>query len=198
WMFAKYDLKYLEDPKGAFGEAEVIKTMVRKGLKEEMPNAAKVLDQFSWTPDDMQAVMLEITNGAEPAEAAAAWVKDNADKVAKWTKGVEKVDGKEIELAYVEWDSEVASTHVVAEVLKNQGFDVTATPLDNAVMWKAVANGEADGMVAAWLPATHADLYAEYKDQVVDLGENLQGARIGLVVPKYMDVNSIEDLKPAE
>ncbi|CDQ40714.1 glycine betaine ABC transporter substrate-binding protein [Virgibacillus salexigens] len=103
-------------------------------------------------------------------------------------------EGKEIELAYVEWDTEVASTHVIGKVLEDQGFDVTLTPLDNAVMWEAVANGEADGMVAAWLPGTHADQYENYGDQVVDLGTNLEGAKIGLVVPEYMDVNSIEDL----
>ncbi|WP_027963849.1 glycine betaine ABC transporter substrate-binding protein [Halalkalibacillus halophilus] len=102
--------------------------------------------------------------------------------------------GEEVELVYVEWDSEIASTHVVATAMENAGFDVTVTPLDNAVMWQSVANGEADGMVAAWLPATHGDLFDEYEDQLVDLGENLEGAKIGLVVPEYMDVDSIEDL----
>ncbi|SDM00505.1 glycine betaine ABC transporter substrate-binding protein [Sediminibacillus halophilus] len=198
WMFAKYDLKYLEDPEGSFGEAEEIKTMVRKGLKDDMPNAYQILDQFNWESSDMEEVMLEISNGTSPEDAAAAWVEDNSDKVAEWTKGTEEVDGKEIELAYVEWDSEVASTNVMKKVLEDQGFKVTITPLDNAVMWQAVANGDADGMVAAWMPATHAAQFEEYGDQVEDLGANLEGAKIGLVVPKYMDVDSIEDLQPAE
>ncbi|PAV29296.1 glycine/betaine ABC transporter substrate-binding protein [Virgibacillus profundi] len=103
-------------------------------------------------------------------------------------------EAKEIELAYVEWDSEIASTNVIGKVLEDQGFDVELTPLDNAVMWEAVASGEADGMVAAWLPATHGSQFEEYGDQMVDLGENLAGAKIGLVVPSYMDVNSIADL----
>ncbi|WP_042149155.1 glycine betaine ABC transporter substrate-binding protein [Paucisalibacillus sp. EB02] len=195
WKFAKYDLKYLEDPKGTFGDAEIIGTMVRQGLEEDMPNAYTVLDQFFWTEEDMNAVMLEISNGGDPAEVAASWVEENAEKVAEWTKGAEEVDGKEIELVYVEWDTEVASTNVVAKVLEDLGFNVTVTPLDNGVMWQAVASGEADGMVAAWLPATHGDLYEEYKDQLVDLGANLEGAKIGLVVPAYMEIDSIEDLE---
>ncbi|MFD2639452.1 glycine betaine ABC transporter substrate-binding protein [Piscibacillus salipiscarius] len=104
-------------------------------------------------------------------------------------------EGKEIELVYVEWDSELASTNVVGKVLEDLGYDVTITPIDNAVMWQSVASGEADGMVAAWLPATHGDLYEEHKDNLVDLGENLEGAKIGLVVPEYMDVESISDLE---
>lgn len=103
------------------------------------------------------------------------------------------LDG-EIELTYVEWDTEVASTHVIGKVLEDLGVDVTLTPLDNAVMWEAVASGEADGMVAAWLPATHGEQFENYGDQMVDLGPNLEGAAIGLVVPSYMDVNSIADL----
>ncbi|MEO1769042.1 ABC transporter permease/substrate binding protein [Candidatus Enterococcus ferrettii] len=99
-----------------------------------------------------------------------------------------------VNLSYVEWDTEVASTHVVGEVLKDMGYQVNLTPLDNAIMWESVAKGETDGMVAAWLPNTHKAQYAQYKDQVDDLGVNLKGAKLGLVVPDYMDVNSIEDL----
>lgn len=97
-------------------------------------------------------------------------------------------------MAYVEWDTEIASTHVVGKVLEDLGYDVSLTPLDNAIMWEAVANGEADAMVAGWLPNTHGAQYEQYKDSLVELGENLSGAKIGLVVPSYMDVDSIEDL----
>ncbi|WP_121639299.1 glycine betaine ABC transporter substrate-binding protein [Virgibacillus sp. Bac330] len=124
--------------------------------------------------------------------AAGCGSDDESSDSKEGTSG--EGESKEIELVYVEWDSEVASTHVIGKVLEDQGFDVTLTPLDNAVMWEAVANGEADGMVAAWLPGTHQSQYEQYGDQVVELGVNLEGAKIGLVVPEYMDVTSIEDL----
>ena len=101
---------------------------------------------------------------------------------------------KKINLSYVEWDTEVASTNVVAEVLKGMGYDVTITHLDNSIMWESVSKGESDGMVSAWLPKTHGSQYAQYKDQINDLGANLTGAKVGLAVPSYMDVNSIADL----
>lgn len=195
WKFAKYDLKYLEDPEGSFGEAETINTMVREGLEDDMPEAYQVLDNFHWTPDDLEDVMLEISDGADPKDAARDWVDEHEDEVAEWTDGVDEVDGDKIELVYVEWDTEIGSTNVVGTVLEDLGYEVTVTPLDNAVMWEAVATGEADGMVAAWLPGTHGDLYEEYKDDMVELGENLEGAKIGLVVPEYMDIDSIEDLE---
>ena len=99
-----------------------------------------------------------------------------------------------IDLAYVEWDSEVASTYVVAEVLESVGYNVDITPLDNAIMWEAVSKGESDAMVSGWLPATHASQYEKYGADIEDLGPNLEGAKIGLVVPSYMEVASIADL----
>ncbi|HER6387443.1 TPA: ABC transporter permease/substrate binding protein [Streptococcus pyogenes] len=103
--------------------------------------------------------------------------------------------GETVNIAYVQWDSEVASTHVIAEVLKNEGYHVTLTPLDNAVMWQTVANGNADFSTSAWLPVTHGQQYQKYKSKLDDLGPNLKGTKLGLAVPKYMtDVNSIEDL----
>lgn len=103
--------------------------------------------------------------------------------------------GETVNIAYVQWDSEVASTHVIAEVLKNEGYHVTLTPLDNAVMWQTVANGNADFSTSAWLPVTHGQQYQKYKSKLDDLGPNLKGTKVGLAVPKYMtDVNSIEDL----
>lgn len=125
---------------------------------------------------------------------AAGCGSDDESSKSKSGEGPGDKKSKEIELVYVEWDSEIASTHVIGKVLEDQGYDVKLTPLDNAVMWESIAKGEADGMVAAWLPATHKSQYEQYGDQVVELGENLEGAKIGLVVPDYMDVTSIEDL----
>lgn len=195
WMFAKFDLKYLDDPKGTYGGEEHINTVVRNGLKEDLPNAYKFLDQFYWTADDMNSVMVEIQEGTKPEEAAAKWIDAHADKVAEWTNGVEKVDGKELSLVYPAWDSEIASTNVVKIVLEDLGFEVTISQVEAGPAWAGVADGSVDGMVAAWLPVTHADYYKEFEGQFEDLGENLEGTKIGLTVPTYMDIDSIEDLK---
>ncbi len=194
WMFSKYDLKYLDDPKESFGGAEHINTIARKGLKEDMPNAHKILDQFSWSSDDMEAVMLKINEGGDIEEVARQWITDNTDKVSKWTEGATEVDGEEINLAYVAWDTEIASTNVIGLALEDMGYEVKLTQVDAGPMWAAVASGDADAIVAAWLPGTHAKYVSDYEGQIEDLGPNLEGAKIGLVVPSYMEIDSIEDL----
>jgi glycine betaine/proline transport system substrate-binding protein len=195
WMFAKFDLKYLDDPKGVFGKEETINTIVRKGLKNDLPDAYIVLDQFNWTAEDMAVVMNNIQAGDSPEDAAAKWVKDHADKVAEWTNGANKVSGDKITLGYVAWDSEIASTNVIGKVLTDLGYQVTLRQVEAGPMWTGVADGSLDAHVAGWLPSTHADYYEKYEGKFEDLGQNLTGTKLGLVVPAYMDINSIEDLK---
>lgn len=101
----------------------------------------------------------------------------------------------EVELGYVLWDSEIASTNVVAAVIEDElGHPVELTSVDAGPMWTGMARGDFDAMVAAWLPGTHEAYWDEFGDQVEDLGPNLEGARIGWVVPEYVPVNSIEEL----
>ncbi|MCM3289119.1 glycine/betaine ABC transporter [Paenibacillus sp. MER 180] len=196
WMFAKYELKYLEDPKGIYGGDEEIHTIARKGLKEDEPSAYKTLDRFEWTAEDMAKVMVDIHDGQEPKDAATAWIEANTDKVQAWTSGVDKVEGKKLKLGYVAWDSEIASTNIIASVLENEvGYKVDLIQVEAGPMWTGVANGDVDAIVAAWLPTTHKDYYERFQNNVDDLGSNLNGTKIGLVVPSYVSIQSIEDLK---
>ena len=106
----------------------------------------------------------------------------------------EKATKGEVTLVYVEWSSEIASTNVVKTVLEELGYKVEMLSVSAAAMWQAVASGDADAHVAAWLPSTHAHYFAAVKDKVEDLGPNLEGTKIGLVVPAYVTINSIEEL----
>ncbi|WP_249978660.1 glycine betaine ABC transporter substrate-binding protein [Vreelandella olivaria] len=99
-----------------------------------------------------------------------------------------------VNLGYVEWSSEVASTNVIAAVLEQAGFDVELTSLSAAAMFQALSTGDTDAIVAAWLPTTHAEYMERIGDQVEDLGVNLDGTKLGLVVPEYTDIDSIADL----
>ncbi|OAZ97038.1 glycine betaine ABC transporter substrate-binding protein [Halomonas sp. G11] len=107
---------------------------------------------------------------------------------------VQAQDKGTVNLAYVEWSSEVASTNVVRAVLEQEGYDVDMTSLSAAAMFQALSTGDADAIVAAWLPSTHENYMERVGDNVDDLGPNLDGTKLGLVVPEYTDVDSIADL----
>jgi ABC-type proline/glycine betaine transport system permease subunit/ABC-type proline/glycine betaine transport system substrate-binding protein len=195
WKFASFKLKFLDDPQGVFGGAEDIHTFVRQGLDKDAPGAYTILDQFFWEPSDMEEVMVQITNGMDAGEAAEEWIAANPDTVAEWTKGARTGNGEKINLVFVAWDTEIASTNVVGKVLEQNGYDVSLTQVEVGPMFAGVANGSSDAMVGAWLPSTHVEYFNTYKNDLVDLGKNLHGTKNGLVVPEYMDIDSIEDLQ---
>ncbi|HUT27683.1 MAG TPA: glycine betaine ABC transporter substrate-binding protein [Methanomassiliicoccales archaeon] len=100
-----------------------------------------------------------------------------------------------IKFGYVLWDGEIASTNVMTLVLEEAGYDVEMINTDAGIMYQSLASGELDISVSAWLPATQANYWDAYGDDIVDVGVNLDGCRIGLLVPTYLtDVNSLYDL----
>ncbi|WP_225744799.1 glycine betaine ABC transporter substrate-binding protein [Marinilactibacillus sp. Marseille-P9653] len=193
FIFETYDIKFLEDPKNVLGDAEDIHTMARLGLKEDKPEAYAFLENFNWTVEDMQAVMVDAID-VEFEEASETWIEENRDMVESWTEGIDHVDGESFNLVSFPWDTERASSHVVEAVLEELGYKVTTTNVDPAIMFKALAAGETDATVAVWLPTTQAPLIKEYAGQLDDLGVNLHGTQVGYIVPAYMDIDSIEDL----
>lgn len=101
----------------------------------------------------------------------------------------------EVKLGYVLWDSEIASHNVAAAVLEEKmGYDVELVAVDAGPLWTGMARGDFDATLAAWLPATHKSYYEQLWADIELLGPNLHGAKIGLVVPSYVDIDSIEDL----
>lgn len=89
-----------------------------------------------------------------------------------------------IRLAYTEWSSSIASAHLVQAVLQERlGYPVELLRMEVEQIWQSVADGQADVMLSAWLPLTHEHYLQRYADRLVDLDPNLEGVRIGMVVP---------------
>lgn len=66
WMFTKFPIKFLKDPKNVYGKAEQIHTIARKGLSKDAPGAYQIMKQFHWTPEQMSQVMLKTNAGVDP------------------------------------------------------------------------------------------------------------------------------------
>jgi glycine betaine/proline transport system substrate-binding protein len=85
WMFGKWDLKYLEDPKGVLGGEESIHTIARSGLKADMPEVYNFLDNFSWKDaNQLQMVMAWNQDGGTPYENAVRFINENPEQVQGW------------------------------------------------------------------------------------------------------------------
>lgn len=94
------------------------------------------------------------------------------------------------------WDDSLSSSAVIANVLRDEGYEVELIQLDPAFLFSSLATGTSDFSVSPWLPITHQTYIDEYGDQLDVLGPHTEGATISLAVPTYMgdDLDSIEDL----
>ncbi|MCF8997501.1 glycine/betaine ABC transporter substrate-binding protein, partial [Pseudomonas carnis] len=84
WMFAKWKLRFLDDPKGIYGAAETVNSIGSKGLEKKAPEVAAFLKKFQWaSKDEIGEVMLAIQEGAKPDAAAKDWVAKHPERVAE-------------------------------------------------------------------------------------------------------------------
>ncbi|MFA5977990.1 MULTISPECIES: glycine betaine ABC transporter substrate-binding protein [Pseudomonas] len=85
WMFAKWKLRFLDDPKGIYGAAETVNSIGSKGLEKKAPEVVAFLKKFQWaSKDEIGEVMLAIQEGAKPDAAAKDWVAKHPERVAEW------------------------------------------------------------------------------------------------------------------
>ncbi len=86
WMFDRWALRFLDDPRGVFGGAGRIHTMVRQGLEQDMPRVYAVLDRFYWSPEDMNRLLIwnRLDEGLDPWGNASRWLGAHPDQVAVW------------------------------------------------------------------------------------------------------------------
>lgn len=84
WMFAKWKLRFLEDPQKVFGDDEHVDTVINPALATSAVDATAFLGKFSWSGEEVGAVMLAIREGAKPEDAAKDWIAKNPERVAGW------------------------------------------------------------------------------------------------------------------
>jgi glycine betaine/proline transport system substrate-binding protein len=86
WKFARWDLKFLEDPKKLYGAVENTWAVGRTGFREDFPEVTAFLENFTLTDSQLGGVMGLIADSEKEAyQVAKEWVHDHPDLVEEWT-----------------------------------------------------------------------------------------------------------------
>ncbi|HET7358431.1 MAG TPA: glycine betaine ABC transporter substrate-binding protein [Nocardioidaceae bacterium] len=105
-------------------------------------------------------------------------------------------NGKSLTIGYINWDEDVAVTHLWKQVLEDQGYDVTIKQIaDAGPTFIGLSKGDIDLFFDAWLPNTHKTYWQKYGDQLTDISTWYDSAPLTIAVPDYVDVKSMADLK---
>lgn len=107
----------------------------------------------------------------------------------------EAADGKSVDMGQISWAENIAVTNMWKVILEERGYDVEFHLLDMGTTMAALANDELDIGLEVWLPVQDQNYLQEYKDEV-DFSEEtwFDEAKVGLVVPEYVEVDSVEEL----
>ncbi len=93
-MNQRYDFRYLEDPRGAFGElnntAEVY-TIVHEDLGDDDPVAYAFLEAMALDETQLNDLEGTINEAGDPTEGARLWAEDNRSVVRPWIEAAEAV-----------------------------------------------------------------------------------------------------------
>ncbi|MFI0448076.1 ABC transporter permease/substrate binding protein [Actinomadura sp. 6N118] len=101
---------------------------------------------------------------------------------------------KQLTIGYIPWDEDIAVSYLWKGELEKRGYAVKLQQVDAGPLYSGLAAGQIDLFLDAWLPATHADYYAKYKNKMEDLGTWYDNASMQLAVPKDDPANSVADL----
>jgi len=86
WMFARYKLRFLQDPQRVFGGIEWIHALGRPQLDLEMPDVAGFLTRFHLPDQEMSDLLLQANE--QTAEAAVdAYLASHPARVRYWVTG---------------------------------------------------------------------------------------------------------------
>lgn len=86
WKWAKYDLRYLEDPKGVFGGSEAVHAVATKGFSQRQPEIAAFLERLDLSVAEVEALMLAARNSSH-REAIYSWINEHSERVNYWMTG---------------------------------------------------------------------------------------------------------------
>lgn len=92
------------------------------------------------------------------------------------------------------WPENIAAASMWKILLEDRGYEVKLTEMSLEMVYSGVANDALDLALEIWLPTTGKPYYERYKDDFVIQNAWYHNTSLGLVVPAYMDIDSISDL----
>ncbi len=93
------------------------------------------------------------------------------------------------------WPENIAVAHLWKQLLDKRGYHIKLLTAGKAPVWTAVAKGDASLDFEAWLPHADANYYKRFKSKITLIGPWFEHATLGLVVPDYMHIKTIRQLK---
>ena len=101
---------------------------------------------------------------------------------------------QDVLILYPNWAEGIAISYLGKIILEEQKYTVTLKRIEPGPVYAALSRGDADIYMDAWLPHTQKDYWKRYGKKLDIIGSVFEEGTTGLVVPTYVEINSIEEL----
>lgn len=88
WIWSKFDLKYLKDPKHIYGRSGHVSTLVNPALADKSPAVFHFLDRFYIKLSDLNGLEDKVQGGMSEDDAVEQWLADHKTTVDSWFAGI--------------------------------------------------------------------------------------------------------------
>ena len=108
----------------------------------------------------------------------------------------------ELRLVVPPWPGVTVKSEILAQLIEPLGYTTSQQELSSTVGYNTLQNGDSDAFLAGWMPAQQESYDAAMASgAIIDLGNNVDGARMGFAVPGHVaeaGITSAEQLADAE
>lgn len=92
------------------------------------------------------------------------------------------------------WAENIAVSNMWKVLLEERGYDVKLTSAGKSVIYSGIATDSIDMGLEVWMPKTDKRYYERYEEDIVLQDPWYKGTGLGLVVPEYVEIDSIGQL----
>ncbi len=192
----------------AFGKISTMVEAILDGISNISHKSGNLTD-FSRNVNEAIENISAVTEetSAEAQEASASVIEQSfslglinervlefSSKISGITEEMNKF--RYVKVAHREYDDSIIQFEVFKELVRRRlGYSAEGIQVPAVELFKAVADGIVDGTFAPWLPVSGDEFLKKYGNDLENKGPNMHGCRYGIVVPKYVDIDGISEMK---
>jgi glycine betaine/proline transport system substrate-binding protein len=88
WIFARYEVRFLDDPDNIFGEKENIFAVGTMGIVEKHPMAVRFFERMQLTENQLNRLVYQVRLSEDPRQGVKNWIDENEYIVNQWVKNL--------------------------------------------------------------------------------------------------------------
>ena len=179
-----------EDIKSILNKIDQL-TSFSESINQDVESISAVCQQSAASTEEISAAMIESTDS----------IGSITEKFSEFTKKIETISTqlehyKFIKIAYNEYAESILQLEILKEIIKRKlGIAAEGILVNSQEAWRIIADGKADATPVPWMPNSDAYLDEQYGVRLENAGPNLSGCKMGLVVPSYVTIDSIADIR---